>query len=213
MRGWWSFSEIKMSVFCRMRWQRIPVYITGWVTRQFSELWYVLLVFMLIYVFRRDKSEFIHLSFTGYRICRIFRTWSYSVANNVWGKLHWNKTSIKCSSCNATNNQGFNFTNNVMQILPVKIKGLAGSFATLTNWLMAFLVTMSANLLLTWSKGGISQLSRRVDACFKNCNFSSWSFSDASLINNNLRRYIHYIRVRGRIHGRIRYSLGSGDQR
>ncbi|CAM8919018.1 unnamed protein product [Rhodiola kirilowii] len=40
------------------------------------------------------------------------------------------------------------------EILPVKIKGLAGSVATLTNWLMAFIVTMTANLLLTWDKGG-----------------------------------------------------------
>ncbi|CAM8883487.1 unnamed protein product [Rhodiola kirilowii] len=40
------------------------------------------------------------------------------------------------------------------EILPVKIKGLAGSVATLTNWLMAFAVTMTANLLLTWNEGG-----------------------------------------------------------
>lgn len=44
------------------------------------------------------------------------------------------------------------------QILPVSIKGLAGSVATLSNWLFAFVVTMTANLLLTWSKGGISLL-------------------------------------------------------
>ncbi|CAM8974705.1 unnamed protein product [Rhodiola kirilowii] len=40
------------------------------------------------------------------------------------------------------------------EILPVNIKGLAGSVATLANWLISFLVTMSANILLTWSKGG-----------------------------------------------------------
>uniref|UniRef100_A0A7N0V2H4 Major facilitator superfamily (MFS) profile domain-containing protein n=1 Tax=Kalanchoe fedtschenkoi TaxID=63787 RepID=A0A7N0V2H4_KALFE len=40
------------------------------------------------------------------------------------------------------------------EILPVSIKGLAGSVATLSNWLFAFVVTMTANLLLTWSKGG-----------------------------------------------------------
>lgn len=40
------------------------------------------------------------------------------------------------------------------EILPVKIKGLAGSVAVLTNWLMAFAVTMTANLLLTWNEGG-----------------------------------------------------------
>ncbi|KAF5736031.1 sugar transporter ERD6-like 6 [Tripterygium wilfordii] len=40
------------------------------------------------------------------------------------------------------------------EILPVNIKGLAGSVATLTNWLSSWVVTMTANLLLTWSSGG-----------------------------------------------------------
>ncbi|XP_044475226.1 sugar transporter ERD6-like 6 [Mangifera indica] len=40
------------------------------------------------------------------------------------------------------------------EILPVNIKGLAGSVATLCNWLCAWVVTMTANLLLTWSSGG-----------------------------------------------------------
>ncbi|KDP39465.1 hypothetical protein JCGZ_05146 [Jatropha curcas] len=40
------------------------------------------------------------------------------------------------------------------EILPVNIKGLAGSVATLANWLMSWLVTMTANLLLSWSSGG-----------------------------------------------------------
>ncbi|KAJ9703466.1 hypothetical protein PVL29_005004 [Vitis rotundifolia] len=39
-------------------------------------------------------------------------------------------------------------------ILPVNIKGLAGSIATLANWLTSWAVTMTANLLLSWSKGG-----------------------------------------------------------
>ncbi|XP_034683521.1 sugar transporter ERD6-like 6 isoform X2 [Vitis riparia] len=39
-------------------------------------------------------------------------------------------------------------------ILPVSIKGLAGSIATLANWLTSWAVTMTANLLLSWSKGG-----------------------------------------------------------
>jgi SP family facilitated glucose transporter-like MFS transporter 8 len=42
-----------------------------------------------------------------------------------------------------------------MQILPVNIKSLAGSVATLANWLISFLVTMTANLLLDWSTGGL----------------------------------------------------------
>ncbi|KAJ0041289.1 hypothetical protein Pint_28296 [Pistacia integerrima] len=40
------------------------------------------------------------------------------------------------------------------EILPVNIKSLAGSVATLANWLASWIVTMTANLLLTWSKGG-----------------------------------------------------------
>lgn len=40
------------------------------------------------------------------------------------------------------------------EILPVNIKGLAGSIATLANWFSAWGVTMSANLLLAWSSGG-----------------------------------------------------------
>ncbi|KAJ9703467.1 hypothetical protein PVL29_005004 [Vitis rotundifolia] len=40
------------------------------------------------------------------------------------------------------------------EILPVNIKGLAGSIATLANWLTSWAVTMTANLLLSWSKGG-----------------------------------------------------------
>ncbi|CAM0953758.1 unnamed protein product [Alopecurus aequalis] len=40
------------------------------------------------------------------------------------------------------------------EILPVSIKSLAGSFATLANWLTSFGITMTANLLLNWSAGG-----------------------------------------------------------
>ncbi|KAK9748389.1 hypothetical protein RND81_02G053900 [Saponaria officinalis] len=40
------------------------------------------------------------------------------------------------------------------EILPINIKGLAGSVATLANWLTAWVVTMTANLLLTWNSGG-----------------------------------------------------------
>ncbi|CAI9110776.1 OLC1v1010855C1 [Oldenlandia corymbosa var. corymbosa] len=40
------------------------------------------------------------------------------------------------------------------EILPVNIKSLAGSVATLFNWLTASIVTMTANLLMTWSTGG-----------------------------------------------------------
>ncbi|XP_065882116.1 sugar transporter ERD6-like 6 [Euphorbia lathyris] len=40
------------------------------------------------------------------------------------------------------------------EILPVNIKGLAGSIATLANWLASFVITMTANLLLTWSSAG-----------------------------------------------------------
>lgn len=40
------------------------------------------------------------------------------------------------------------------EILPVNIKSLAGSVATLANWLTSFVITMTANLLLSWSNGG-----------------------------------------------------------
>ncbi|KAM3695505.1 hypothetical protein ACJW31_07G137200 [Castanea mollissima] len=40
------------------------------------------------------------------------------------------------------------------EILPVNIKGLAGSIATLANWLTSWAITMIANLLLTWNSGG-----------------------------------------------------------
>ncbi|KAL5714454.1 hypothetical protein ACHQM5_016417 [Ranunculus cassubicifolius] len=40
------------------------------------------------------------------------------------------------------------------EILPVNIKSLAGSIATLANWFVSWLVTMTANPLLDWSNGG-----------------------------------------------------------
>ncbi|XP_039170880.1 sugar transporter ERD6-like 6 [Eucalyptus grandis] len=40
------------------------------------------------------------------------------------------------------------------EILPMNIKGLGGSTATLANWFVAWLVTMTANLLLRWSAAG-----------------------------------------------------------
>ncbi|GLT92117.1 hypothetical protein SLE2022_099710 [Rubroshorea leprosula] len=40
------------------------------------------------------------------------------------------------------------------EILPINIKGLAGSVATLGNWLVSWIITMTANYLLDWSHGG-----------------------------------------------------------
>ncbi|XP_062180523.1 sugar transporter ERD6-like 4 [Phragmites australis] len=40
------------------------------------------------------------------------------------------------------------------EILPVNIKSLAGSVATLANWLTAWAITMTASLMLSWSNGG-----------------------------------------------------------
>ncbi|GAA0160652.1 hypothetical protein LIER_17159 [Lithospermum erythrorhizon] len=40
------------------------------------------------------------------------------------------------------------------EILPVKIKGLAGSVATLANWFCSWGITATAPLLLSWSSGG-----------------------------------------------------------
>ncbi|XP_057532549.1 sugar transporter ERD6-like 6 [Amaranthus tricolor] len=39
------------------------------------------------------------------------------------------------------------------EILPVNIKGLAGSIATLANWFTAWVVTMTANIMLSWNSG------------------------------------------------------------
>uniref|UniRef100_A0A1J3IE87 Sugar transporter ERD6-like 6 n=1 Tax=Noccaea caerulescens TaxID=107243 RepID=A0A1J3IE87_NOCCA len=50
------------------------------------------------------------------------------------------------------------------EILPVNIKGLAGSIATLANWFFSWLVTMTANLLLAWSSGGTFTLYALVSA-------------------------------------------------
>ena len=41
-----------------------------------------------------------------------------------------------------------------MQILPVNVKDVGGSIATLVNWLSAFAVTITVNLLLEWSTYG-----------------------------------------------------------
>ncbi|VAH23326.1 unnamed protein product [Triticum turgidum subsp. durum] len=40
------------------------------------------------------------------------------------------------------------------EILPVNIKSLAGSTATLANWMTSWLITMTASLMLNWSNGG-----------------------------------------------------------
>lgn len=44
----------------------------------------------------------------------------------------------------------------ITQILPVNIKGLAGSIATLANWFICWVITLTAPLLLAWSDGGLS---------------------------------------------------------
>ncbi|KAJ0750792.1 putative sugar/inositol transporter, major facilitator, sugar transporter [Helianthus annuus] len=45
------------------------------------------------------------------------------------------------------------------EILPVNIKGLAGSIATLANWFICWIVTLTAPLLLSWNDGGLSVVS------------------------------------------------------
>ncbi|CAH9088635.1 unnamed protein product [Cuscuta epithymum] len=50
------------------------------------------------------------------------------------------------------------------EILPVNVKSLGGSVATLSNWMAAWVVTMTANLLLDWSKGGTFALYALVSA-------------------------------------------------
>lgn len=44
------------------------------------------------------------------------------------------------------------------EILPIKIKGLAGSVATLANWLFSWVITITAPMLLDWSSGGTFML-------------------------------------------------------
>ncbi|XP_057814278.1 sugar transporter ERD6-like 6 isoform X2 [Cryptomeria japonica] len=44
------------------------------------------------------------------------------------------------------------------EILPINVKGIAGSVATLANWSLSWAVTMSINLLLEWSKTGTFML-------------------------------------------------------
>ncbi|MQL97599.1 hypothetical protein Taro_030291, partial [Colocasia esculenta] len=51
------------------------------------------------------------------------------------------------------------------EILPLNIKGLAGSVATLANWLTSWAITMTANLLLDWSSGGTFTIYTVVSAC------------------------------------------------
>lgn len=40
------------------------------------------------------------------------------------------------------------------EILPLNVKGLAGSVATLANWMTSWVVTMTINLLMQWSYAG-----------------------------------------------------------
>ncbi|KAB5569872.1 hypothetical protein DKX38_003665 [Salix brachista] len=68
----------------------------------------------------------------------LFGNGTHPVGNNVGG------TDIRLL-CNCIT---------AFKILPVNIKGLAGSVATLANWMVSFLITMTANLLLDWSTGG-----------------------------------------------------------
>ncbi|XP_030469742.1 sugar transporter ERD6-like 6 [Syzygium oleosum] len=51
------------------------------------------------------------------------------------------------------------------EILPADIKGLAGSMATLANWITTWIITLTANLLLDWSAGGTFTIYAVVAAC------------------------------------------------
>ncbi|XP_062155578.1 sugar transporter ERD6-like 6 isoform X2 [Alnus glutinosa] len=50
------------------------------------------------------------------------------------------------------------------EILPVNIKVLAGSIATSANWLTTWVVTLTANLLLSWNSGGTFTIYASVSA-------------------------------------------------
>ncbi|XP_030469714.1 sugar transporter ERD6-like 6 isoform X2 [Syzygium oleosum] len=51
------------------------------------------------------------------------------------------------------------------EILPANIKGLAGSMATLANWMTTWIITVTANSLLDWSAGGTFTIYTVVAAC------------------------------------------------
>ena len=97
-----------------------------------------------------------------------------------------------------------------LQILPVNIKSLAGSVATLANWLVSWVITMTANLLLTWSDGGFSFS----PLCISVEYFHSlmletpfniiWTFA----INRDIHNLYGSIRLYYCLHS----TLGAGDQ-
>uniref|UniRef100_A0A453J534 Major facilitator superfamily (MFS) profile domain-containing protein n=2 Tax=Aegilops tauschii subsp. strangulata TaxID=200361 RepID=A0A453J534_AEGTS len=108
------------------------------------------------------------------------------------------------------------------EILPVSIKSLAGSFATLANWLTSFGITMTANLLLSWSAGGShSSLfplssSRIMDPRHRPdgdhfCLFTISLFL-RGLSVYDLDRYLCVLHARERVHARVHNPLGAGDQ-
>jgi hypothetical protein len=113
-------------------------------------------------------------------VCHFLLFWHgcHSMADDVWGTvlcltLYNNRdflVPLKSTKCNVKLKLGSKYLDlgrcftypktsckllyTVDQILPVSIKSLGGSFATLANWLTSFAITMTANLLLTWSVGG-----------------------------------------------------------
>ncbi|KAK6256751.1 hypothetical protein QUC31_000210 [Theobroma cacao] len=77
------------------------------------------------------------------------------------GPIPWVIMSEHNLQCNGNDNHDLpfkvaspDFAHVPLQILPINIKGLGGSIATLSNWFFSWVVTMTANLLLDWSSGG-----------------------------------------------------------
>lgn len=94
---------------------------------------------------------------------------------------------------------------NSTQILPVNIKGLAGSMATLANWLTSWVITMTANLLLDWSEGGGSSVALSLFLCFICVKINV----DYNLFLFNVNRDLHYLHNSGCFYGCICNALGS----
>lgn len=95
------------------------------------------------------------------------------------------------------------------QILPVNIKSLAGSVATLANWLTAWAITMTASLMLNWSSGGLFLSFFHSLPPFKNV------FPIATLdltVCLGLTRNICYLRRRVYHGPHFRVLVGAGDQ-
>jgi len=83
--------------------------------------------------------------------CLRYTTWLHLTEENY---LHKQESEATAQARTVRDIWMYNSNLCVFQILPVSIKSLGGSIATLANWLTSFAITMTTNLMLTWSVGG-----------------------------------------------------------